>query len=439
SRVFVFDKSALYAGALAGVVLDDLTGGFTQVPATTFDNTLGTLFLLEDWNGNFSGSGFLRLSTITGTVNAPVLTLAVDFPSVPNPWSDFPPGFADFAPQPGTTSKIDNGDARMLSCIYRNGKLWAAHGVFLPAGGAPTRASAQWWQIDTAPGNLGAVLQFGRVDDPSGSLFFAYPTLAVNQNNDLLIGYSRFSATQFASGNYAFRAGSDPPNTLRDDTVLKAGEASYFKTFSGTSNRWGDYSSTAVDPVNDLDMWTIQEYAGTPSGGFDRWGTWWGKIAMAGTPTPTATATPTATPTPLPAGGSVALTKPGNGSARAGQNILGGNFRVVNTSGATESFQRVTIGFSNPALLASARLVAIRAGIVVASATVVAPSSSSEFALNKSVALKNGKPLNFRLTMKFGSAASGTSTTTQRATAITSSPAKSFSGLPLTLGTVTRL
>ncbi|MGH7947739.1 MAG: hypothetical protein ACREQF_00735, partial [Candidatus Binataceae bacterium] len=130
SRLFVFDKSALYAGALAGVVLDDLTGGFTQVPATTFDNTVGTLFLLEDWNGNFSGSGFLRLSTITGAVNAPVLTLAVDFPSVPNPWSDFPPGGADFAPQSGTASKIQNGDARMLSCMYRNGSLWAAHGVF---------------------------------------------------------------------------------------------------------------------------------------------------------------------------------------------------------------------------------------------------------------------------------------------------------------------
>ena len=27
-------------------------------------------------------------------------------------------------------------------------------------------------------------------------------------------------------------------------------------------NRWGDYSSTVVDPVNDTDFWTVQEYAG---------------------------------------------------------------------------------------------------------------------------------------------------------------------------------
>jgi uncharacterized repeat protein (TIGR01451 family) len=41
-----------------------------------------------------------------------------------------------------------------------------------------------------------------------------------------------------------------------------------------------------VDPVNDHDFWTIQEYADTPNGagttnGDGRWGTWWGKIAGA--------------------------------------------------------------------------------------------------------------------------------------------------------------
>ena len=30
-------------------------------------------------------------------------------------------------------------------------------------------------------------------------------------------------------------------------------------------------------------MWTIQEYAATPSGGSDRWGTWWGRIDPRGT------------------------------------------------------------------------------------------------------------------------------------------------------------
>jgi hypothetical protein len=65
---------------------------------------------------------------------------------------------------------------------------------------------------------------------------------------------------------------------MRADVVLKAGEAKYYKTYGGTRNRWGDFSYTMVDPVNDVDFWTIQEYAWTPGGGYDRWSTWWGRI-----------------------------------------------------------------------------------------------------------------------------------------------------------------
>ena len=50
---------------------------------------------------------------------------------------------------------------------------------------ARLRASVQWWQID--PNTL-AVLQFGRVDDPNGVEFYGYPSIAVNQNKDVLIG-----------------------------------------------------------------------------------------------------------------------------------------------------------------------------------------------------------------------------------------------------------
>ncbi len=77
--------------------------------------------------------------------------------------------------------------------------------------------------------------------------------------------------------------------------MLKVGEAKYDKEDGDQLNRWGDYSHTVVDPANDLDFWTIQQYAALPSGGFDRWGTWWGKIIPG--PAPTATPTPTNTPT----------------------------------------------------------------------------------------------------------------------------------------------
>jgi hypothetical protein len=62
---------------------------------------------------------------------------------------------------------------------------------------------------------------------------------------------------------------------MRSDTVFKAGEASFFNDLDGR-NRWGDYSATVVDPLNDTDLWTIQEYAASPA---NTWGTWWGRVA----------------------------------------------------------------------------------------------------------------------------------------------------------------
>jgi hypothetical protein len=110
-------------------------------------------------------------------------------------------------------------------------------------------------------------------------LFRAYPVLAVNKHDDVLIGYSVFSDGTFASAAYSFRSFIDLPSTLQAEVALKMGEARYFKDFGFGSNRWGDYSNSVVDPLNDVDMWTIQEFAALPNVS-DRWGTWWGKLEL---------------------------------------------------------------------------------------------------------------------------------------------------------------
>ncbi|HJQ68445.1 MAG TPA: BACON domain-containing carbohydrate-binding protein [Blastocatellia bacterium] len=270
TQVYAFRKASLYANVFGATQFSDSTIGGTQTPAITYDNTLPTMYLVSRWN---SGAGALRLFTITGAVGSEVFTSTNVFPTSPEGWGNGASG--DFAPQLGTPARIATNDSRIQNVVYRNGSLWCAHTAFLPFPGTVSRSSVQWWQFDAA----GNIQQLGRIDDPSGLNFFGFPTIAVNKFNDVLVGYSRFSSAQYASANYAFRASTDAPNTLRDDAVLKAGEASYFKTFGGASNRWGDYSSTVVDPANDTDLWTIQQYASQPSGGFDRWATWWGRIA----------------------------------------------------------------------------------------------------------------------------------------------------------------
>jgi len=279
SNLYAIEKSDLYAGTSISFALFSDSSN-TLAPALTYDNTLATLYLVQHWNGDApGGKGILRISTITGAVGSEVFTPGTDFVSTRNPWASSPPGGGDFAPQKDTADKIQLNDSRISSpVIYRNGSLWAAQTAFLPAN-SPDRAAVQWWQF--LPN--GTLQQFGRVDDSTGTFFYAYPSIAVNSQNDVLLGYSSFSASQFASAGYSFRATADAAGTLRDSVLLKAGEATYFKTFSGTDNRWGDFSATVVDPVNDLDFWTIQEYASGPHFSppdYGRWGTWWGKISI---------------------------------------------------------------------------------------------------------------------------------------------------------------
>lgn len=292
ANLYAFDKANLYAGG-SGLftLLQDDTGGFSMNPALTYDPNIATLYLLESWS---SANGLLRMSTITGAVGSEVLTVGVAVPAAPQPWQAVEPAL-NFAPQLGSTNDIDTDDDRLDWTVYRNGSLWTAQTIFLPATGTPNRCAVQWWQIDTASADLGGIQQLGRIDDPSAALFFAYPSIGVNKENDAMVGYSRFSAAQYAGADFSWRMAGDPPGMLRADTVLKAGEEAYFKDFGTGDNRWGDFSSTVVDPIDDLSLWTLQEYAASNN----NWGTWWGEISP-GAPTPTASPTPSATPTPSP-------------------------------------------------------------------------------------------------------------------------------------------
>jgi len=280
-QVYVFDKADLYGGGSGAYTL--FTGNFfTLVPAITYDSSLDTMYLVRTYN---SGIGYLAAARITGPVGSETFYNADNFAYYFNTgtaWSSGPSGGNDFAPQLNSAQLIQNNDHRIQNVIYRNGVLWVTHTVFFPSGGSPTRASVRWYQITpNTPGiTAPTIVDSGLVDDPTGTYFYAFPSIAVNKVNDVLLGFSRFANNQYASGNYTYRDAYDDAGTMQSVNVLKAGEAPYYKIYSGSRNRWGDYSNSQVDPINDTDFWTIQEYAWTHDNGtnYDRWGTWWGRI-----------------------------------------------------------------------------------------------------------------------------------------------------------------
>jgi hypothetical protein len=286
---FVFNKTNLYAGGFTNpTVLSDtnLTYAGVEFPATTYDTSLSTLYIVQDYIGNFQGSGYIRMLSITGAIGAETLNNGGTNPVfviVTNVTWEYkePNNGADFAPQLGLSTNVQNLDGRMGNVVYRNGYLWFAHTVFVPTN-SPTHSAIQWYQLDP---NFG-LTQFGRIEDTTSTNYYAFPSIAVNRFNDVLIGFSRYSSNQYVSADYAFRAFNDRANTMETELSFKSGEDSYLKQELTTPphNRWGDYSATQVDPLNDADFWTVQEYAGQHNGTetnlSGRWGVWWANVTV---------------------------------------------------------------------------------------------------------------------------------------------------------------
>lgn len=283
-------NATIFTGATAAI------GGFCMHPATTFSATEETLYIPTHIS---SAGATYRLHTITGTPAAPVFN--VDPGNRTRPGGGWTQPGGDSLPQqcvpgvgaptqtcPATIRRIDVGDAFVRSnVVFRNGKIYYPQTIALPTGGITnnSRFVAQW----TVLNSNGTFADGGRVEDATATLInggknYGYASLSVNKNNDVLLGFSEFQSDDYADAGYTFRLGSDAAGTMRDPVIYKEGEDYYSKTFGGTRNRWGDYSHTVIDPVNDRDLWTIQEYArlrvGTTGQGTNdsRWGTWWAML-----------------------------------------------------------------------------------------------------------------------------------------------------------------
>ena len=239
--------------------------GFNLQPAHSFGAATTEYFVTES-NTVIGNRRFLDLLAITGTpaTLVPMGTVEV---------STYPVAALPSAQQ----TQIDTGDTRILNVVQRNGHVYATHTV---SNATNTKTEVAWYEI--VPSSPPALAQQGRVSDPAR--FYYYPSIAVNSNGDIALGFSGSSTTEFAGGFYTARSIADPAGFTQIVSTLKAGEGTYFKDLGSGQNRWGDYSATVVDPSDDLTFWTLQEYAATP---INTWGTWWGKFHLSDVLSPT--------------------------------------------------------------------------------------------------------------------------------------------------------
>ncbi|HXD32757.1 MAG TPA: hypothetical protein VN643_16660 [Pyrinomonadaceae bacterium] len=175
--------------------------------------------------------------------------------------------------QPSTNQKLDSlGDRLMYRLAYRNRGAFASlvvnHSVRVGSGNnAPT--GVRWYELRVT-GGTPSVFQQGTFSPDTNYRWMG--SMAMDKMGNIGLGYSKSSTGLFPSIFFTGRAPTDLSGTMQAETNLFGGAGSQ----NGGLNRWGDYSSLSVDPVDDCTLWYTTEYL--KSTGSFNWSTRIGKL-----------------------------------------------------------------------------------------------------------------------------------------------------------------
>jgi hypothetical protein len=92
-------------------------------------------------------------------------------------------------------------------------------------------------------------------------------SIAMDRAGNLALGYSVSSSGMHPAIRFAGRLAGDSLNSLQAENSIFAGSGSQTKSL----DRWGDYTSLSVDPVDDCTFWYTNQYI--PSDGSFNWST----------------------------------------------------------------------------------------------------------------------------------------------------------------------
>lgn len=182
---------------------------------------------------------------------------------------------------PGSPMPIDPLDTRLFEATIHKNKitgqssLWTAHAIGVNQSGnfvsdenfnQQARTASRWYEIGDIYKNPG-LNQVGTLYDPKPSgrraTMYFNPTIAASGQGHAVLGGTTAAFNEYLNVFVAGRYNEDAPNTLRKPERATKTTAIYapFDRFLGYVGRWGDFSQTVVDPLDDQTIWTFQEYA----------------------------------------------------------------------------------------------------------------------------------------------------------------------------------
>jgi hypothetical protein len=217
----------------------------------------------DDFEGPLTGADGYRIWRFVPDFATPAASTFTELPFVvsSNPWDSTVCGFFQRGciPQPtgGGAERLDPADELQM---YR--AQWRHHGshdslvvnTTVDADGNDT-AGVRWAELRNS-GSGWTIHQEGTYAPADGDNRWM-GSAAMNGSGDIALGYSVSSSATFPSVRYTTRTATDPAGTLPGGEVTMIAGAG---AQTASSNRWGDYSSMSVDPVDDCTFWYTQEY-----------------------------------------------------------------------------------------------------------------------------------------------------------------------------------
>ena len=192
-------------------------------------------------------------ATFTGDDNSQLVTISPFTPACNGSYA------GDCVPQKGVTDLLDSlGDRLMYRFVfYEDGAAqhWYVNFNVTASSG---QNGVRWMELTAPLGPVGptgiSTFQEGTYA-PDGNWRWM-GSMARDQSNDVLLGYSESNSDMYPSIFIAGRTLSDPPGTLEGEVAVVNGTGSQ----TDTSNRWGDYSAMRIDPVDNCTFWYTTEY-----------------------------------------------------------------------------------------------------------------------------------------------------------------------------------
>ncbi len=248
--------SAVTISVWTGFKISSSSPIFTLTPAQEQPGASAG-WLVGTLAGYLDGASTSRILKLWAVVHATHATQAKQLSIVATTLT-LPHAYADpvGAAQPGTTSLLSTGDARITSAVYAMGHLYAAWATAVNWNGdAQTRTGVYWLDMmttarindsDATASSISATLAQSAIDGFAGGYVFN-PSLAVDANGRLVVIANASSASLYPSLVIAERHASDAPNTLNQRQPF-AFLVQGVKDF--TVGRWGDYSSAYYSVTN---------------------------------------------------------------------------------------------------------------------------------------------------------------------------------------------